>query len=47
MFSGGVTRNSWPEMSYEIKCFNIPQPTFTCSNLTIETFEKGVKYVAS
>ena len=25
----------------------IPQPAFTCSKLTIETLEQGVKYVQS
>ena len=25
----------------------IPQPAFSCSKLTIETLEKGVKYVQS
>ena len=24
-----------------------PQPTFTCSNSTVETVEKGVKFVKS
>ena len=28
-------------------CFQVPQPAITCSKLTIETLEQGVKYVQS
>ena len=30
-----------------INCWNITQPAITCSKLTIETLEQGVKYVQS
>ena len=36
MFSGGMDAEHWLEMGY---------PAFTCSKLTIETLEQGVKYV--
>ena len=32
--------HEWPKRTTEIT-----QPTFTCSKLTIETLEQGVKYV--
>ena len=34
---------------WKIKCISlmINQPAFTCSKLTIETLEQGVKYVQS
>ena len=34
-------------MLWKIKMFALPQLAFTCSKLTIETLEQGVKYVQS
>ena len=34
-------------VSYFYKKLNLTQPVFTCSKLTIETLEQGVKYVQS
>ena len=36
----------WREMG-ESKLCTCPQPTITCSKLTIEILEEGVKYVQS
>ena len=32
---------------WALKDQNVGQPTYTCSKLTIETLEEGVKYVQS
>ena len=42
MFSWGTKWEDWPEM-----CKQYPKLTFACSNSTIETPEKDVKYVQS
>ena len=42
MFSECIEREHWPEMDKPK-----PQLTFTSSKATIETLEKGVKYVQS
>ena len=34
-------------VSLFICTFDTPEPTITCSRLTIETIEQGVKYVQS
>ena len=47
--------NVWEVLSTEneksklwaLKDQNVGQPTYTCSKLTIETLEEGVKYVQS
>ena len=36
-----------PQVSYKDSHFSVHQPAFTCSTLTIETLEQGVKYVQS
>ena len=44
MFSGGYKKTSvmkWVNLNVAT------QPAFTCSKLTIETLEEGVKYVQS
>ena len=40
-------RPLFPKQSKIVKILNLSQPAFTCSKLTIETLEQGVKYVQS
>ena len=40
-------RNKHKEVWKSLKSLGITQPAFTCSKLTIETLEQGVKYVQS
>ena len=35
------------QMTDNLLNYNVTQPAFTCSKLTIETLEQGVKYVQS
>ena len=46
-----LTHSLTPPLTEEVRsCFytrDWPQPAFTCSKLTIETLEQGVKYVQS
>ena len=36
-----------PEYASESYCRDLTQPEFTCSSLTIEKLEQGIKYVQS
>ena len=45
MFLGGIEKEHSPEMDYIAVISS--QLTFTCSKSTIETLEKGLKYVQS
>ena len=36
-----------PDSDVTLACKQVGQPAFTCSKLTIETLEQGVKYVQS
>ena len=36
-----------PRIFRKLRCLTPAQPSFTCSKLTIETLEQGVKYVQS
>ena len=42
-FSENIFTDGWTDGKKKY----IPQPAFTCSKLTIETLEQGVKYVQS
>ena len=35
------------QLRYKSSIFDVSQPAFTCSKLTIETLEQGVKHVQS
>ena len=44
----GSTQSQCNQHNQELEFFvDLTQPAFTCSKLTIETLEQGVKYVQS
>ena len=45
VISLSITKN--PKHCQKTDELDIPQPVFTCSKLTTETLEQGVKYVQS
>ena len=42
-----MRKNNWYFPEIWLKAEDLPQSAITCSKLTIETLEKGVKYVQS
>ena len=45
LFCKGFVDINYENASFRISDDSICQPTFTCSKLTIETLEQGVKYL--